>query len=480
MGNRECLHLLKKYCIVYITMTNLRAKELTILLVGDITLLYVALWLTLGARYFAFPSPILFYTHAVPFSFLFLVSITVFFIAGLYDKQTTFLKHRLPGLILYAQIMNSTIAVLFFFFVPSFGIQPKTNLVLYLVISVVCISAWRLFGVSKFVSSKRLKALLIGEGSEVEELIEEVNANPRYDFEFVRAVDPALASKILTAGKQLEELITKENIAVVVADARNSKSKMLLPFLYEVSFLNSSRGFIDLYKIYEEIFDRTPLSLIDYDWFLEHIPRSGKMLYDSAKRFFDIFGGLLLGACALVVLPFVFIALKSEGTGAVFISQERIGQNGRRIKVYKFRTMKENEATSNAWVGESKNKVTKVGSILRHLSIDEWPQSWNILKGEMSLIGPRNDILGIAERLSDELPYYSVRYMVKPGITGWAQTHQVYASGNISPQSIEESRLRLAYDIFYVKNRSIMLDMNIALRTLGTLLSRFGVRFGLR
>jgi lipopolysaccharide/colanic/teichoic acid biosynthesis glycosyltransferase len=476
----ECLQILKKYCIVYITMTNLRAKELTVLLVGDIALLYVALWTALSLRHWEVPDPLLFYTHAVPFSFLFLVSVTVFFIAGLYDKQTTFLKHRLPGLIVYAQIVSSTIAVLFFFFIPSFGIQPKTNLVLYLILSVAFISVWRLFGVQRMVSRKRLKALLIGEGTEVEELIAEVNANSRYDFEFVRAVDPELASRVLTAGKQFEEVIEREGIAVVVADARNSRSKVLLPFLYEVSFLNPGRGFIDLYKIYEEIFDRTPLSLIDYDWFLEHIPRSGKMLYDSAKRFFDIIGGLLLGVCALIALPFVFIALKSEGVGAVFISQERIGQNGRKIRVYKFRTMKENEAVSKAWVGESKNEVTKVGSIIRHLSIDEWPQAWNILKGEMSLIGPRNDILGIAERLADELPYYSVRYMVKPGITGWAQTHQVYASGNISPQSVEESRLRLAYDIFYVKNRSFVLDMNIALRTLGTLLSRFGVRLGVK
>ena len=108
------------------------------------------------------------------------------------------------------------------------------------------------------------------------------------------------------------------------------------------------------------------------------------------------------------------------------------------------------------------------------------PQVWNILKGEMSLIGPRNDIEGLGERLASEIPYYNIRNFVKPGLTGWAQTHQYYMGDNISPQSLEESRMRLAYDLYYVKNRSILLDISIALRTIKTLLSRFGLNIRLR
>jgi lipopolysaccharide/colanic/teichoic acid biosynthesis glycosyltransferase len=114
------------------------------------------------------------------------------------------------------------------------------------------------------------------------------------------------------------------------------------------------------------------------------------------------------------------------------------------------------------------------------MSIDELPQCVNILKGEMSLIGPRNDIVGLNQRLSSEIPYYNIRNFVKPGVTGWAQTHQHYMGDNISPQSLEESRIRLAYDLYYVKNRSLMLDIEIALRTLKTVLSRFGITIRLR
>ena len=112
---------------------------------------------------------------------------------------------------------------------------------------------------------------------------------------------------------------------------------------------------------------------------------------------------------------------------------------------------------------------------VQKMSLDEVPQIWNILKGEMSLIGPRNDIAGLGARLAEEIPYYNIRNFVKPGVTGWAQTHQHYMGNNIQPQSLEESRVRLAYDLYYVKNRSLMLDIEIALRTIKTLLSRFGV-----
>ena len=148
------------------------------------------------------------------------------------------------------------------------------------------------------------------------------------------------------------------------------------------------------------------------------------------------------------------------------------------LRVYKFRTMSANE--NGVWLGESKNIVTRVGAFLRKTSIDELPQVLNILRGEMSLIGPRNDIEGLAMRLAEEIPFYTIRTTIKPGITGWAQTHQQYTPGHISPQSVEETKIRLAYDLYYIKHRSVLLDLNIALRTVKTLLGRFGIDIRLR
>jgi lipopolysaccharide/colanic/teichoic acid biosynthesis glycosyltransferase len=180
----------------------------------------------------------------------------------------------------------------------------------------------------------------------------------------------------------------------------------------------------------------------------------------------------------LLLLPFIYIAMRIEGQGDLFIAQERIGQSNKPVTVYKIRTMTENRAYSATWTNEDAkegNRVTKVGAVLRKLSIDEFPQVWTILKGDMSLIGPRNDIKGLGDRLAAEIPYYNIRNFVKPGVTGWAQTHQHYMGDNISPQSLEESKERLSYDLYYVKNRSFLLDMEVALRTIKTLLSRFGM-----
>jgi lipopolysaccharide/colanic/teichoic acid biosynthesis glycosyltransferase len=150
----------------------------------------------------------------------------------------------------------------------------------------------------------------------------------------------------------------------------------------------------------------------------------------------------------------------------VFIEQERLGKSGTRMRAYKFRSMQFNNSASRDWVGEEKkNTITKVGAVLRKISLDEFPQFLNVLRGELSLIGPRNDIEGLGLRLSDAIPYYTVRYIVKPGITGWAQINQQYEAGNVSPQSIEETKTRLAYDFYYIKNRSVALDLVIALKT---------------
>ena len=186
----------------------------------------------------------------------------------------------------------------------------------------------------------------------------------------------------------------------------------------------------------------------------------------------DIFLSLVLLLLLLLAYPFVWICIKIEDGGDVFISQERIGENDRHIFVYKFRSMRSSD--KGVWQGETKNEVTATGRFLRQTSLDEFPQLWNVLKGEMSLIGPRNDIIGIAARLNEVIPHHSLRYMIKPGITGWAQTHQAYAPGHINPQSIEETKTRFSYDLYYLKNRSFMLDLLIAFLTAKTLFLRRG------
>ena len=452
-------------------MRAVRVRELLVLFVGDVVFLFLSLWFTLALRYLALPNPALWSLHLVPFSLLFIVWLLVFFIVGLYDQHTRIFRARLPEKILRVQVGNIVIAALFFFFVPIFGIAPKTNLLLYLVISFALIVWWRghLF---PFISrtSMRQDALLVGGGLEFKELLDEVNGNPRYHFYFKETIsvdhlqDGALSGRLFTALKN-------PTLSFLVIDTRHRKLVNILPHLHKPIFSNVQ--FIDARDLYEEIFERMPLSVLEDGASLERFTIPGNTFsYTLLKRLIDIIGGIVMGVLTLLLTPIVWIAMRLEGPGPLFISQERFGQNGTRGKSYKFRSMSFNDHASASWVGEGVNKVTKVGAILRKTSLDEFPQFINILKGQLSLVGPRNDIWGLGERLSEEISLYHLRYSVKPGITGWAQINQQYEQGNISPQSIAETKVRLAYDFYYIKNRSLMLDIMIMLKTLKRMVFR--------
>ena len=444
----------------------------TLLFLGDIVVFLAALWLTLLLRYAAVPDSALLTAHLSSFAFLFAVWLLVFYMAGLYGKRVVLFKSALFGVILRTQLANIVLAALFFFFMPNTGIAPKTNLLLYLVVSLALVLLWRLWlfpRLSRPVSRER--AALIAAGSEAEELASEVNGNARYHVSFPIIVSPAeVADDFAAFAARLE----REGVTLLVVDTGAPALAAHLPQIYELAFARPGYAFVDFHEFYEEVFDRVPLSLLEYDWFLRNVTDAGHSFYPAAKRAIDILGGILMGVITVVATPFVALALRLEGPGPVFIAQERLGQHGLVMRAYKFRSMRQNKSASGEWTIEEKtdNPVTAVGAFLRRTSLDEFPQFLNVLRGELSLVGPRNDVLGLAKRLGEAIPYYGIRYIVKPGITGWAQINQQYEQGNISPQSIAETKVRLSYDFYYIKNRSLALDIVIALKTFKRMLFR--------
>lgn len=447
-------------------MTIVNKRESLLLLLGDLVFFYVALWFTLFLRYLEIPDYERLISHIEPFSILFVIWIIFFYIAGLYEKHTIFLQSRLPSTILNTQIVNSLAAVSFFYLIPFFGITPKTNLFIYLLISFGLIVLWRLFIFPKvFFKKKKFSAILIGSGKEMKDLKNEVNENDRYGFYFVRSIDVAGLDQI-DFQREVLDVVYSEGVSLIAVDMKDPAILPIVPQLYNLIFCGIQ--FIDTHKVYESIFDRIPLSIIGYSWFLENISSKTHIVYDTLKRLMDIVVAILFGIITLIFYPFIVVAILIEDGGKVFIFQERVGQGGRRFKLVKFRSMTRNE-DRGGWVGETDNRVTRVGAFLRKTRLDEFPQLWNVLRGDMSLIGPRPDIIGNFEKLSEEVPYYTIRNVVKPGLSGWAQTHQ-----DVVPQSIEETKERLAYDLFYIKNRSFILDIKIGLQTIKTLLSRVG------
>ena len=437
-----------------------RKKETSVLFIGDIFLLYVALWISLATRYWDIPTYYTWQLHFWPFTLLIAVWILVFFISGLYEKHTLILKSRLPSTIFNAQLVNTFIAVLFFYAIPYFGIAPKTNLFIYLLFSFVFVLVWRIYGDRIFSPEKREKGILIGSGEEMRELIEEVNGNPRYELEFASSIDLEDVDG-LDFQTEILNRVYSEEIQIMAIDLKNEKVEPILPHLYNLIFSNVK--FIDMYKIYEDIFDRVPLSLVRYNWFLENISTEAGAAYDALKRIMDVTLSTIVLIPSLFLYPLVAIAIKLDDGGSIFFEQERVGKKNKVIVVKKFRSMKE----------DGSKQITRVGRLLRSTRIDELPQLWNVLLGDMSMIGPRPEIPSLVKHYEDEISYYNVRHLIKPGLSGWAQLYhkdppKVTADAN-------KTRRKLSYDLYYIKNRSFMLDVKIALKTIKALLSRSGV-----
>jgi len=449
-------------------MSLINRKGPLILLAGDVLFFLISLWLTLLIRNVIPPTWELFFTHLQPFSILFAVWIVVFYIAGLYEKQTVILQSTLPNVLAGTQITNSAVAVVFFYFIPFFIITPKTILFIYLFVSFVLILFWRTYGYFILGRTEPVNAILIASGEEMKELLKEVNGNPLSNLHFVSSIDLNRADK---SGfwEEIKPQVYAEDLSVIAIDLNHENVEPVLPHLYNLIFSNKS--FIDMHKIYEDIFDRVPLSLLRYNWFLENISSTPHTAHDTLKRIFDTVVSFILLIVSLVIYPFVILAIKLEDGGPIFISQERVGKNNKSFKILKFRSMTHDDKGVYK-ADRPANVITKVGNFLRKTRIDELPQLWNILKGDLSLIGPRPELPDLVRQYNEAIPYYNVRHLIKPGLSGWAQ---IYHDAHPHHQADTlETKRKLSYDLYYIKNRSFLLDIKIALRTLRTLLSIAG------
>ncbi len=421
---------------------------------GDLFFLVFALWLTLVIRHLSLPSLELFKEHLLPFSILFVVWVFVFYAAGLYDKRVMILRKRLPGTIFNVQVVNVAIAVLFFYLFPGLELTPKTILFIYLIVSFILILFWRT-GIDTLLRKRRKqRVLLIGEGPDIDELAIEINENLMYNMEVERIKPSDMGSDFL------------KDYSMLIIDLRDEEIRKRIPEMYKLMI--SGTPVVDAEKIYEDIFGKVPLSSLEQQWFLKDLSFYSHLVYDFIKRVVDVVLSFTVGLLSLTLYPFIWLAIKIDDGGPVFIIQDRLGQGGKTIKIFKFRSMNCND--KGVWVKDMDKRITRVGRLLRKTRIDELPQLYNVLRGDISLIGPRPDISGLKCKLEKEIPYYNIRTVVRPGLSGWAQVNQ-----EKPPQSVEETKERLMYDLYYIKNRSLMLDLKIILRTLGILASRSGV-----
>jgi len=437
-------------------MKNINKKEIFVLFLGDLLFFLISLWLTLWLRYFEFPGEQLFFNHLFPFSFLFFAWIAVFFISGLYEKRILIIKRKLFANIFIVQVINSLIASLFFYFFPYFQIAPKTNLFLYLIISFFLILIWRVYIATFIGVRKKANSLIVGYKEEISDIKEAIENSCWYNLDVISFIN---LKKIdgLDFQRDIFNFILTENISIVIMNFDNEEIKKLLPKFYNLVFTGVK--FVSVYDIYEDIFGKIPLSLIKYDWFLKNVSSSSHLLYSVLKRIMDIAISSVLLIISLIFYPFVYLLIKISDGGKIFFTQERIGQGGKKIKISKFRSMKSDGS-----------EVTKIGTFLRKTSIDELPQLFGILKGDLSLVGPRPEKPDLAKIYGEQIPYYDIRHLRKPGMSGWAQINHKEAPHHNA--DVEKTKEKLSYDLYYIKNHSFLLDIKIALQTIKILISR--------
>lgn len=453
-----------------------RLKQLT-LLAGDLITLYVGLYFALYFRYLRLPGQN-FQDLLVPMTQLFFLATVIIFIAGLYDISKTKNSWAFYQKIIISALVWTVFGVIYFYINPRTAIAPKTILLLTTTTGFGLMALWR-FIYNKFLSTTlKYNIIFAGVTDEVRELIKNIQKEPRLGYFITGIISDNESDRAqfagLTFGKTIAEINsqTKDYANIIVLAPQMTGHKDLLKELYNSLFQQVS--IVGLSDFYESVMHRIPPFTFSEGWFVANLHEQQKKIYDRFRILTDYVLAVFIGIFFVATFPLIALVIKLNSKGPVFFTQNRVGRQGLIFKVYKYRTMKALSADGSAetsgpqFASDKDARITSVGKFLRLTRLDEIPQFINILKGEMSAIGPRPERPEFVAQLTEKMPYYSLRHLIKPGLTGWAQIHNAYYG------TIEENLQKLEYDLFYIKNRGLTLDLSIILRTVNTVLRMAG------
>ncbi len=444
-----------------------------ILVAGDLVILEASLLLTLLIRYGNLKDWPL---HVWPFTILACLWIVGFYVAGLYDLAIGQETMKLFRTYLEGMIGNLIVAVAFFYLFPFFGIAPRANLVIYFAVSLLLGYAWRiLFHRTITEHFRRGRVLFLGPGQEARQVYTLLKTSG-LGLDLVAAIptqgeaDPALPIRWVEDVRRFDEVLREEKIQAVVLGVRLDDVPEVTKTLYQMLF--SPLLILDRAEVEEVTTGRIPLTYVNRAWFLHHLHESEKAWYESAKRSLDVLLAIPFAGLTVLLFPLVTILTTLSSHGPIFYSQVRVGRGGKNIRIWKFRTMRldaEKDGPQFTPSTATDPRVTRVGKLLRQLRIDELPQIWNVLRGDLSFIGPRPERPEFVSPLVDRMPYYTLRHLTRPGLTGWAQVCFLTPTS-----SLEDNLKKLQYDLYYIKHRSLLLDLAILLRTIGIVIRRQG------
>ena len=451
-----------------------------ILILGDLLISILALGIALyywasADRWFGLSFEFL-EKRPTPWFYL-LPVIWILLLIGLYDTNSSVNLSQTVRGILLAAIIGLGIYLLLYFTSPPNSL-PRRGVLAFLIPAAILTLAWRYLYIRIFTAPASLRrVLVVGGGKSGENILSIINSVYPPPFNIVGIVDddPLKQGVII---EDVRVLGNSEQLLQLVAECQ--VTDILVAIIGEMqggmfqALLDAHERGVEVTRMqvtYEDLLGRVPIRYLEADWILRSFVDQTRVtgFYRVSKRLVDIFGGVIGTLLLLAIMPFVAIAILLDDGHPIFYTQIRSGRAGSPYRIFKFRTMKTDAEADGIpqWAREDDARATRTGRVLRRTHLDELPQFINVLRGEMSLVGPRAERPELVELFQHRVPFYRSRLLVKPGITGWAQINYGYAS------TIDETIVKLEYDLYYIKHRNLLLDLIILLRTPATI---FGFR----
>ena len=409
------------------------------------------------------------FIQRTPWWFFLLPGLILILISGLYEQhRSSDIGETLRGLAA-AAIVALGLYMAFYFFYER-GALPRRGVFALFVASLALTLVWRLLYINIFTAPQFMRRVLLVGGGETGQIILKIIGDmfpPPFVMVGIIDDDPAKMAKtienvpVIGDNSHLISIIEEKRVTdLIVAISGKMQGSMFQ------ALLDAQENGTEITRMpvaYEELLGRVPIRYLEADWILRSFvdQARGNVYYEIAKRLMDITGALIGLTLVSPILPFVALAIVLDTGFPIFYTQRRMGRGGREYSMIKFRTMNQNAEPDGQpkWAEENDKRATRVGAFLRKTHLDEVPQFINVIRGEMSLVGPRAERPELVEWFQNQVPFYRARLLVKPGITGWAQVNQNYAA------TVEETTVKLEYDLYYIKRRSLWTDILVILRT---------------
>jgi exopolysaccharide biosynthesis polyprenyl glycosylphosphotransferase len=394
--------------------------------------------------------------------------------SGLYDLRAAASARATLRSLLFSGGVSLGLYLLVYFYAPPSSLLRLV--VFYYLAAVLGLNlAWRLVYIAVFTSRTfRRRVLVVGAGWAGRAILAALREAHTEHFVVVGLVDDdpgkhgqtVAGIPIIGGHEQLLEAARARKVSDIVLAITGQIQGGLFRALLDCQ--EHGMDIVRMPVLYEQIMGRVPIEHLQADWLVTSLGEAAQFnnLTRLIKRLLDLAGAVAGLAGLLLILPFVSLAIRLSSPGPIFYRQTRVGRAGRRFTVIKFRTMASDaEADGLArWAEPDDARVTRIGRFLRRTRLDELPQFLNVLRGEMSLVGPRPERPEFIAALEEKIPFYRARLLVKPGLTGWAQINYGYGA------SVEDAAIKLQYDLYYLKHRSLWLDLAVLFRTLAVVL----------